>query len=423
MTKRLAARMVELALLLLASGCSDAFEPFKVDSDLHFSLFGYLNAATDTQWIRVTPIRQSVFTTSGRLDATVTLEDMETGATTELNDSVFGFAPTTSVEGAAESWVHNYWTNVPINYGATYRLSVVAADGTTTSAPVPMPDKLGEVDVEAMYLGAGRRSSSTFQRFIVRVPAKHIAVVDVIHYVAEDAPGSLAGTFTPCALAPDVPRVYSIRQSVGEAITVGDTMEIGISATLQPGLPGSGCVIGRREVLVASSGSEWPSATAFSAAAPAGGVPSAVDGGVGFMGGVVTRTVPFENCKLDPPVVGSSCVMRYTDQSATVAGVVTDSRCRWPVEGATVVLTARDGSPTVIRTTTTDQLGRYSIGALVGGTSYAINVSQPLKWPPGDPFAVQPAYEDFNDTLTAQTGTTKTYDLDLQRNVACEFTP
>jgi hypothetical protein len=182
-------------------------------------------------------------------------------------------------------------------------------------------------------------------------------------------------------------------------------------------------VVGRREVLIASSGFEWPTGVQFSPSAPAiGGVPSAVDSGVGFVGGLVTRTVPFENCTVRPPAVGSSCVMRYNDQSATVEGVVIDSACRWPVEGATVELSSLGAVPTVVRTTTTDQLGRYRIGALVGGTRYAVLVSQPLRWPPGDPFAVQRAYLDLADTLTVQTGKTMTYHLALPRQVSCEFT-
>jgi hypothetical protein len=420
---------VALALFILGvgSGCEDTFEPFK-SSDQHFSIFGYLNATADTQWIRVAPIRQSVFTSPGKLDATVTLEDLGTGTATELHDSVFRYQATANLEGGAESWAHNYWTDVPIEFGATYRLSVVAANGETTTAIVPVPDELREIVIETKVVQTGPRS--TGEQYFLRVQVEHIPLVRVIHYVADHTPASLPGTFTECPFAPEVPRVYSIRQTVPQSTAVGDdATEIVISKTLHPGLLDTGtspasCVVGRREVLIASPGFEWPTGVQFSPSAPAVGVvPSAVDGGVGFVGGLVTRTVPFENCAVRPPAVGSSCVMRYNDQSATVEGVVIDSACRWPVEGATVELSALGNGPTVVRTTTTDQVGRYRIGALVGGTSYAVLVSQPLRWPPGDPFAVQRAYLDLQDTMTVQAATTKTYDLVLHRQVPCALTP
>jgi len=420
---------VALALLILGvgSGCVDTFEPYQV-SDRHFSIFGYLNAAADTQWIRVTPIRQSVFTTAGELDAHVTLEEMATGATVELHDSVFRYLAATNLEGTAESWAHNYWTDVPIEFGATYRLSVVAADGETTTTMVTIPDELQDVAIETRVVQPNPRYPSTFLQYYLRVQTEYIPMVLVIHYVSDRAPASLAGTYTDCPFAPAVPRVYPIRQTAPQITAVGGATEMEISKTLQSSFLATGtspsyCVVGRREVLIASPGFEWPTGVQYSPSAPTlGNVPSTVDGGVGFVGGLVTRTVPFEDCTLRPLVGGSSCVLRYNDQSATVEGVVTDSRCRWPVEGATVELSALGASPTVVRTTMTDQLGRFRIGALVGGASYAVHVSQPLRWPPGDPFAVQRAYLDFDDTLTAQAGTTLTYDLDLQRQVECEDT-
>jgi hypothetical protein len=416
-----------LALLVLGvgTGCEDAFEPFK-SSDQRFSIFGYLNATADTQWIRVTPLRQSVFTSPGKLDVTVTLEDMGTGATTELHDSIFRYQAAGNVEGAAASWAHNYWTDAPIRFGATYRLSVVAGDGGTATAIASVPDELPEIVIETRVVTSGR---TTAERYYLRVQVEHMPLVQVIHYVAAHAPADLPGTFTNCPFAPEIPRVYPIRQPVPQTTAVGAATEVEISKTLQPRLLETGtspasCVVNRREVLIASPGFEWPTGTQFSASAPAlGAVPATVDGGVGFVGGLITRTAPFENCTVRPVAAGNSCVLRYNDQSATLEGVVIDSRCRWPVEGATVELSALGASPTVVRTTTTDQFGRYRIGALVGGTSYAVLVSQPLRWPPNDPFAVQRAYLDLRDNLTVQAGTTRTYDLTLQRQVACEFTP
>jgi len=271
---------------------------------------------------------------------------------------------------------------------------------------------------------------TTVERYFLRVQVKHLPLVQVIHYVAAHTPASLPGTFTNCPFALEVPRVYAIRQTIPQTITIdADATEMEISKTLHPSLLETGtspatCVVNRREVLVASPGFEWPTGVQFSPSAPAlGAVPSAVEGGVGFGGGVVLRTAPFENCAVRPVAAGNSCVMRYNDQSATVEGVVLDSRCGWPVEGATVELSTLGNGPTVVRTTTTDELGRYRIGALVGGTSYAVLVSQLLRWPPGDPYAVQRAYLDLKDTLTVHAATTKTYDLVLPRQVPCALTP
>jgi hypothetical protein len=429
MTTAPAGRTLALALLVLSvgSGCKDAFEPFKV-SDQHFSIFGYLDAAADTQWMRVTPIRQSVFTTPGKLDLTVTLENMGTKATTELHDSIFEYQAAGDVEGAAESWVHNYWTDVPIEYGATYRLSVVAADGRSATAIASVPDALREVVVETRLVTAAQAGRPKVERYFLRVQVKHVPLVKVIHYVDDRAPASLQGTFTDCPFPPDeIARVYPVRQRAPLSVSA-DLTEIELTKTLDSRLLETGtspatCVVNRRDILIASPGFDWPTGVEYSPSAPTlGAVPSSVEGGVGFVGGLVTRTVPFESCTSRPEYSGNSCVLRYNDQSATVEGVVIDSRCDWPVEGATVELSTPSAGLALVRTTTTDQSGRYRIGALVGGTTYAVLVSQPLRWPPGDPFAVQRAYVDLQSTVTAQTGTTRTQNFVLQRQVACALT-
>jgi hypothetical protein len=320
--------------------------------------------------------------------------------------------------------VHNYWTDVPIEYGATYRLSVVGADGSTTTAIASVPDELREVVVETRVAQSGR---TTIERYFLHVPVKHVPLVQVIHYVADRTPASLAGTFTDCPFAPEIPRVYPIRQSAPQSVGT-DATEIELTKTLNPALLQTGtspatCVVHRRDVLIASPGFDWPAGVQYSPSAPTlGPVPSPIEGGVGFVGGLVTRTVPFENCTVRPAVSGSSCVLRYIDQSATVEGVVTDSRCGWPVEGAAVELSTPGAPPTVVRTDTTDQYGRYRVGALVGGTTYAVLVSQPLRWPPNDPYAVQRAYVDLQTTVTAQAATTRTQDLVLHRQVECQLT-
>lgn len=65
-----------VALLLVA--CDQTFEPLG-QNDSPFSMFSILNASADTQWVRVMPIRKSVFSEAAPIDATVTLEHGESG--------------------------------------------------------------------------------------------------------------------------------------------------------------------------------------------------------------------------------------------------------------------------------------------------------------------------------------------------------
>jgi hypothetical protein len=254
----------------------------------------------------------------------------------------------------------------------------------------------------------------------VRVQSQHAPLVEVIYYVAEHVPVDpyrLPGVYTDCPLPHDpFFRVFPVRQIFPQDVGIDPAGVDLLARKLDPRLLETGvetpaaCVVNRRDILIASPGFDWPTGVQFLPSTPVlGPVPSSIQGGTGFLGGLATRTVPFESCT-EP-----SCVLRYNDQSATVEGVVTDSRCGTPVEGATVELSA-PGAPG--RTTTTEQDGRYRIGALGGGTTYAVLVTQPLWWPPGDPYARR-AYEDLRTTITAQVATTTTRNLVLQRQVAC----
>jgi len=408
-----------------ASACDDAFEPFKTDSELHFSVFGYMDASADTQWIRVTPIRESVFTTPGALDATVTLEQMGSGATIVLRDSVFVF-DISGPEGQAQSDVHNFWTDEPIEPDATYRLTVTASNGATTTAMVPIPKALPEATAVERVIslggGRGRGGNPTLgYQHLVRVEAESLVMVRVIHELSDRVPVGSRGAFVDCSLPPAAPRIYSIRQPLQQASSNGGFQELPVARTLNPALLGS-CVIGKQEALVAAATTAWPTGVDFSPSAPlTGDVPSTIEGGVGFVGGVVTRRFPLETCRPVPQELGTFCEMRYGPESVTVRGVVTDPTCNLLVEGAAIELREihGPGSPTVSRTTRTDRLGRFELGALLAGIEYSLLITHPALWPPEDPYTVVKVYPDYTDTLGFTPGETVVYDVPLVRPVPC----
>ena len=60
-----------ITLFALAS-CDQGFDP-ALEQEKYFSIFGVLDLDADTQWIRVMPIRSSAQSSSGEVDATVTV--------------------------------------------------------------------------------------------------------------------------------------------------------------------------------------------------------------------------------------------------------------------------------------------------------------------------------------------------------------
>jgi hypothetical protein len=90
-------------------GCDQSFEPLHLDHDRYFSIYGVLDAAADTQWIRVMPVRDSAFTAAGPIDALVTLKNLATGRIVVLEDQPARYtsADPTVIE---DLFAHNFRT-------------------------------------------------------------------------------------------------------------------------------------------------------------------------------------------------------------------------------------------------------------------------------------------------------------------------
>jgi hypothetical protein len=128
-----------ISLLFLISGCDNSVDPFDSESGL-FSIYGYLTLSSEQHFIRVKNLNDPLVEGSKQgLDATVTLENLDTGTLDTLSDSIVVF------DGIS---THNFRTDQPIQPGAAYRLTVKRADGGTTQATATMP-KMTRVDVDA----------------------------------------------------------------------------------------------------------------------------------------------------------------------------------------------------------------------------------------------------------------------------------
>jgi hypothetical protein len=123
-----------ILLAFFAFACNDSFEPLKENNNAFFSMYGFLDASADTQWVRVTPVRDQIEMAAVTPDVQVTLEDLETGSTVVMNDSLSQLRNGINVL--------NFWTKADIETDHSYLLKAEQADGAISRAAITMPEEV-----------------------------------------------------------------------------------------------------------------------------------------------------------------------------------------------------------------------------------------------------------------------------------------
>lgn len=115
----------------LLSCCDQTFQPLQENNIYHFSIYGYLDAAADTQWVRVGPARGDINELPNPTGIEVSLEHIQSGQTVTMNDSLF----------ASKSYL-NYWTTMDIENEQTYQITAERANGKSSSVTITTPKKV-----------------------------------------------------------------------------------------------------------------------------------------------------------------------------------------------------------------------------------------------------------------------------------------
>jgi len=390
-----------LAMTVAAAACDDSFTPIAPGA-ADLSVFGYLDASADTQWIRITPIRPLALTSPDSFDATVTLEHVGTGSVVELRDSLFKFTQYNPDIGSEGIYLHNYWTTEKIQPGATYRLVVARAGEVTSEAVVSIP---ADYEVE-VWLSQVARLNDLLQLGGV----KHVAFFRTNTYFYDVCGSAIDQKSIKIAPADSDLHVFSISRP----------------SLQQRGVCGRPA-IEKTELWVAGSEAAWPAGKQYSV----GGLavtegPSNISHSLGYVGGVLTRTIPYERCAFEGPGTAEDyCRLRYDDATVTLSGIVAETRCSGgPLDSVTVQLRELDPVPPArvkVRTTLTNRSGEFRIGALEPGMRYAIKVRAK---PQPDPFWGEVDIHNIHtDTLEYTRGEQAHYDVGLQRLTACWLAP
>ncbi len=254
---------------LCVVGCESSFDPIQ-ESTRYFSIFGYLDASADTQFVRVSPLRDTVVIADARpLDAVVTLEHLASGRVTVWKDSVFTYP--------GGLLAHNFWSVERIEPGETYLFRVERADGNASTVEVTLPDSFPDPTLQIprfdplWYLTVldVERLADLRMIYVVHDELRNTFIEVPVSYL------EFASAFTGGFAAVVDPRkdMERVRQALG---------------ILSP-------MISDIKIFAAAGGPGWPQFFKLDDELVA--LPDAVSNvqqGVGFLGGVMTR-------KFSPP--------------------------------------------------------------------------------------------------------------------------
>lgn len=126
--------------LLFLSSCNESFKPLSDSSTSPVSMYGYLDASADTQWVRVTPVRELLDMPPVKPEMEVILKNMETGNSVLMKDTLI------TLQGGMN--IVNVWTTREIEPGQTYTLEGQRPDGASSRAVVTIPAEIPSVDME-----------------------------------------------------------------------------------------------------------------------------------------------------------------------------------------------------------------------------------------------------------------------------------
>lgn len=271
-------KVLSLLLVIFATvlieACDPAFSPID-ENDRYYSVFGFLNASADTQFIRIEQLRDSLFSdTPTDLNIEVELTNTSTGQSVEMRDSLFDFP--------SEGLVHNYYTTLPINPTETYRLEIVEG-GTKTSAEVAVPEAFPEPEL----LTESKLKITGIDRLIG---------VKMIYSVS---PVCIPDPNPERDNCPDVPPVFQHSfqhledtTNVGGGITHAYIGEAEDLIEVEKNYGPAGIILVKIRVVVAAGSPSWPDFIGLDYEAQAiPGTASNIEGGVGLLGGAVTDTV------------------------------------------------------------------------------------------------------------------------------------
>lgn len=268
---------IGIALLTIIVSCDDSFVPLEDKSETPFSMYGYLDASADTQWVRVIPLREQLNAPAEIPEMDVSIENVDTGEIIEMNDSLFQFRQ--------EFNVVNSWALADIQPEQTYRVIGTLPSGLTSQVTISTPEDFPTPNTDDFQGGcSGSLRMSGIERL-----ADVKSVWKVRFY--------FSGIVDERVISiPYRRQVLDLREG-DYSVYINYTKELSVIADQTLSTPDSTNVISRK-IFVASAGPEWEeeitSLDQLEYSLPL--INSNVENGVGYMIGIVSKSVDLTDC-------------------------------------------------------------------------------------------------------------------------------
>lgn len=255
-------------VLVILGGCDPTVDSFR-ENERHYSIFGYLNASADTQFVRVEPLRDGLLTRFPEtLDAEVTLTNRATNRTVTLRDSLFRYLD--------RATAHNFYTTADIDSATRYQLRVQGAGEAESHARVVIPDSKPRLSVVSPVKDFEELNCQSPYR---GNPSTVVAIQGVSRIVSVRALYDLNATRSYGHLADTV---HKESEAVEARIEYLDD----ICQMSEPAIPKT------IKVMVAAGIPSWPEFLRLEETTELlPGMVSNVEDGVGVVGGIMTDTV------------------------------------------------------------------------------------------------------------------------------------
>ena len=260
-----------IPLLFMVMSCEQTFEPLQKNEELTFSLYGVVDLHGQFSVVRVMPIGERLINTDPESSKSqVFLIHSSTGDRFTYQDSLYKFG--------GDTYVWNYFSNENLIANDSYRFEAEDTEGRYSYAQINLPSELPLPTIEQYTAG--------FESGIFNGESEDPIVSIKTRYIVQP--------INELGCDPEMEVVIS---HIDRLITYADgryRLEVNnrseISKALGPSV--ENFVINRRELLIVSSGEDWPDLSELiDLEITLPDVINNVEGGVGYVAGVAGRII------------------------------------------------------------------------------------------------------------------------------------